>query len=103
MARKSFKGGRSGARTAFRRIGAVACMGGGLATVAHAGPIQLTDEVMRTAPHDYSAVVAIERNEGSGGAADTPAPPPSATPPAQDQSPSVRPSSVFTPIQGPLT
>ena len=52
MARKSSKGGRSGARTAFRRIGAFACMGGGLATVAHAGPIQLTDEVMRTAPHD---------------------------------------------------
>lgn len=107
MARKSSRGRRSGARTTFRRISAVACMGGGLATVAHAGPIQLTDEVMRTAPHDYSVVVAIERDEGSGGAVDVPpsapGPPPSSTPPAQDQSPAVRPSSVFTPIQGPLT
>jgi outer membrane usher protein len=96
MARKSFKGGRSGARTAFRRIGAVACMGGGLATVAHAAPVVLTDEVMRTAPPDYSAVVAIDRDESE-------RPVTEASPPIQDQSPSVRPSSVFTPIQGPLT
>ena len=96
MARESLKGGRSGARTAFRRIGAVACMGGGLATVAHAAPVVLTDEVMRTAPPDYSAVVAIDRDESEG-------PVTEASPPIQDQSPSVRPSSVFTPIQGPLT
>lgn len=96
MARKSLKGGRSGARTAFRRIGAVACMGGGLATVAHAAPVVLTDEVMRTAPPDYSAVVAIDRDESE-------RPVTEASPPIQDQSPSVRPSSVFTPIQGPLT
>ena len=99
---------RSAARK-VRRWGAIACLGGSLATAANPSVVQGADEVIRTAP-DYDgggatgpwmATAAIDR---------TPAPMASpsdlnttASPDAQDQTPSARPMPVLSPIQGPLT
>lgn len=115
MARKARNGGRTGRRSAFRRLSVIACLGGGFATVAHAGIIP-TDEVIRTArvyPEEiygkFAAVAAVDRSRDVAASTVDVAPSmraaadASADGDAQDQIPSARPTPVLTPIQGPLT
>lgn len=109
--RGSVSGGPETPRSAWRRFGALACMGGGLATVAHAAPRPDGSEVIRTARH-YAEVFPIERAIppaalAVGAASDVPPTPGAATDgplvDPQDRTPSARPTPVLTPIQGPLT
>ncbi len=92
MARKARAGGRSGARGAFRRLSAVACLGGGLASVVDAGAFQMADGAIQTAP--FHLIAAADTPPGVG---------PALFAGGQDQSPSTRPTPVLNPIQGPLT
>jgi outer membrane usher protein FimD/PapC len=95
MARKARPRGRSAARSAFRRLSALACLGGGLASSVNASAFQTTDEAMRTAPLVVASNVdAAPQTDpvllAVGGG-------------HQDQTPLARPTPVMNPIQGPLT
>lgn len=116
MARQTGRKGPRGAGGAWRRLGVFACFGGGLASAAHAGADRVGIEVIRTA-RDYSVdahalergvTVPIERGASSavlavGAASAVPPAPDAASDVLQDQTPSVRPTPVLTPVQGPLT
>lgn len=96
----------------FRHWGAIACLGGSLASVANAGAVQDADEIIRTAPEyngrstgPWTATAAIERAHDVVAVLKEPFPDDPAVAPrdTQDQTPSARPVPVLSPIQGPLT
>ena len=102
--------------TTWRRLGVAACLGGSVASPSRAETYLATEEVVRTA-RDYSVealgsptavTVPIERDASNVplAAAAAPAVPPTsgaAVGGTQDETPTVRPTPVLTPIQGPLT
>ena len=95
----------------FRHWGAVACLGGSLASVANPGVVRGADEIIRTAPEyngrstgPWMATAAIDRSRDAVAVSEGPPPDPDVAHPAlQDETPSARPTPVLSPLQGPLT